>query len=96
MLNYREIVANLLEEFATKIRGGNCKLSEDEALQIVSNIAHIAISKQEVANRYGVSQKTIERKEKDELIPPSHPAVTTKKQWYLDELLKFEHDAGIF
>jgi len=45
-----------------------------------------------VADRYGVSPKTIERREKDGTFPLSHPTQVTKKNWYLDELIKFELD----
>jgi len=45
-----------------------------------------------VADRYGVSTKTIERRKKDGTFPLSHPAQVTKKNWYLDELIKFEID----
>ena len=48
-----------------------------------------------MADRYGVSPKTIERREKDGTFPLSHPTQVTKKNWYLDELIKFEIDNQI-
>ena len=39
--------------------------------------------------------KTIERREKDGTFPLSHPIQVTKKNWYLDELIKFEIDNQI-
>lgn len=94
-MNYNKIVADLLEEFASKLRVGTSTLSPDEALALVSNIAHINLSKQDVADRYGVSTKTIERKEQNNEIPRSHPVSTSKKQWWLDELIVFEHENNI-
>lgn len=91
MIQYEKIVSDVLREYADRLDSGTCNLSKDEALQIVSNIAHVSMNKQEVADRYNVSQKTIERKEKEDLIPPSHPIIQSKKQWYLDELIKFEN-----
>lgn len=91
-MNYNNLVADLLDEISHKLRVGTCNLSSDEALGIVSNIAHINMSKQEVADRYNVSTKTIERKEKDGLIPQGHEVPMSKKNWYLDELILFEHE----
>ena len=91
-MNHNILVANLLDEISQKLRVGACTMSSDEALELVSNIAHINLSKQEVADRYNVSTKTIERKEKDGLIPQSHHKPSSKKNWYLDELILFENE----
>lgn len=92
-MNYNHLVADLLDEISNKLRVGTCTLSPDEALGIISNVAHINLSKQEVADRYNVSTKTIERKEREGLIPQSHAIPTSKKNWYLDELIMFENEA---
>jgi hypothetical protein len=44
-MNYNNLVADLLDEISHKLRVGTCNLSSDEALGIVSNIAHINMSK---------------------------------------------------
>lgn len=88
-------VVSTLREYADKIESGNSNLTANECLELVAQCAHINLTKQEVASRYKVSQKTIERHEKDGTFPQSHPAPATKKHWYLDELLAFEQDNHI-
>ena len=83
-------ISNILREYADKLESGNSNLSTDEALELISNIAHINLDKQQVANRYNTSTKTIERRESEGSFPKSHPVRITKKQWYLDELLEYE------
>ena len=85
-------VVETLRNYADDIEAGNTNISMDEGLELISQIAHVNLTKQQVADRYGVSPKTIERKEKDGTFPMSHPTQVTKKHWYLDELIKFELD----
>ncbi len=88
-------VATTLRNYADEIESGNSNISGNEGLELISQIAHINLTKQQVAERYGVSPKTIERREKDGTFPISHPVQVTKKNWYLDELIKFEVDNNI-
>lgn len=88
-------VVDTLRNYADDIESGNTNISDQEGLELISQIAHINLTKQQVAERYGVSPKTIERREKDGTFPISHPTQITKKHWYLDELIKFEVDNHI-
>lgn len=88
-------VVDTLRNYADDIEAGNTNISDQEGLELISQIAHINLTKQQVAERYGVSPKTIERREKDGTFPISHPTQITKKHWYLDELIKFEVDNHI-
>ena len=88
-------VVDTLRNYADDIESGNTNISDQEGLELISQIAHINLTKQQVAERYGVSSKTIERREKDGTFPISHPTQVTKKYWYLDELIKFEVDNHI-
>lgn len=90
-----KIIANTLRGYADDIELGNTNISDDEGLELISQIAHINLTKQQVADRYKVSTKTIERKESEGIIPRSHQSQMSKKNWYLDELLKFENDNNI-
>ena len=90
MVRYEEIVAKVLRDYADKLESGTCLISQDEALNIVSQVAHIAMNKQQVADRYGVSTKTIERKEKEGSIPKGHTVSSSKKVWFLDDLIEYE------
>lgn len=90
-----KIIVNTLREYADGIESGNTNISDDEGLELISQIAHINLTKQQVADRYKVSTKTIERKESEGIIPQSHQSQMSKKNWYLDELLKFENDNNI-
>ena len=87
-----KVVVETLRNYADDIESGNTNISMDEGLELISQIAHVNLNKQQVADRYGVSPKTIERREKDGTFPMSHPGQVTKKNWYLDELIKFELD----
>lgn len=88
-------VIDTLRKYADDLEAGNTNISSEESLELISQIAHINLTKQQVADRYRVSTKTIERREKDGTFPSSHPAQVTKKNWYLDELIKFENDNQI-
>ena len=94
-MNYNKIVSELLGQLKEKIDSGTCELSEEEALSIMSNIGHISLNKQQVADRYKVSPKTIDRREAAGEFPQSHKIQTTKRHWYLDELIKFEQDGQL-
>lgn len=85
-------VIDTLRKYADDLESGNTHISGEDGLGLISQIAHINLTKQQVADRYGVSPKTIERREKDGIFPLSHPTQVTKKNWYLDELIKFELD----
>lgn len=88
-------VIDALRKYADDLESGNTHISSEDGLELISQIAHINLTKQQVADRYGVSTKTIERREKDGTFPLSHPVQVTKKNWYLDELIKFEIDNQI-
>lgn len=90
-----EEIVKILRKYADDIESGNSNLSTNECLELVSQIAHVNLTKQQVAERYDVSPKTIERREKDGVLPPSHPLPVQKKHWYLDELIQFEHDNDV-
>lgn len=64
-------VVDTLRNYADDIESGNTNISDQEGLELISQIAHINLTKQQVAERYGVSSKTIERREKDGTFPIS-------------------------
>lgn len=84
---FKQIIPALLREFANKIESDTCELSTEDALNILSSIAHIKINKQEVADLLKISTKTVERKEFSGELPPSHICPCTKKNWWLDEII---------
>lgn len=47
MLALKRMIAKLLREAADKIDAGTCELSEQEAMDIMSAVAHNALSKEE-------------------------------------------------
>lgn len=59
-------VIDTLRTYADNLESGNTHINSDEGLELISQIAHINLTKQQVADRYGVSPKTIERREKTE------------------------------
>ena len=92
-MELNDTIADVLEDYANNIRNGTCALEENEALELVSQVAHIKMNKQEVAKRYNVSEKTVERREQTGNIPQSYNQSVTKKIWYLDELIKHENNS---
>ena len=51
-----KIVANLLQDYADKIKSGNTHLNIEEATNIISTIAHIELTKEEACDYLNISR----------------------------------------
>ena len=83
------VISNELRRIADKIDTGECALTEDECLELLSHIAHQKLNKTEAADLLGISTRTFDRKI-DEGIYPQGQKVRGQNTliWYKDELLK--------
>ena len=52
----RKAVAKLMREIADKIESGNCELSEDQAMDIISALSHEVLSKDEACGYLNLSR----------------------------------------
>ena len=85
-------VVKYLEESAQKIRKGECALTEDEALDIVSSIAHIAVSREQACNYLNVKSSRFSELIKEGKVPKGKKSVGWNElRWYKDELVKALH-----
>ncbi len=91
MLSLKSIIANILDDYSSKIRTGTCELSEEDALQLISNIAHIKLTKKDAAERLNISERTFDRKINNGELPVGKKTIgETKLTWFLDELEKYK------
>lgn len=87
-MQVKTVVADFLIELADKIRNDSLVLDTEEGLALLSQVAHIKLSKQEVAQRLNISERTVDRKELSGEIPPSYRQSASKKVWFLDDIIK--------
>lgn len=87
MKSLRSILADLLEEFSCRLRADTCELSEEDALTLLNNVAHIRLSKRDAAQRLSMSERSFDRKIQSGEVPVGRKEIgETKLVWYLDEI----------
>lgn len=83
----KKIVIRLLRDTANKLDAGTCEITEEEALAIVNNTTHVAISKEMACNYLNMSRSKFDSKVSEGTIPEGRKRVGFKeKVWYKDEL----------
>lgn len=83
------IVVKYLKETANKIEQGKCELTDDEAIDIMSVIAHQAVSKDEACSIINVNKSRFGELMSKGDIPQGRKRRGWKElRWYKDELLK--------
>ena len=88
------ILTKYLRELADKIDSGECALTEEEKLDLLSQIAHTKINKTEAADMLHMSTRNFDRKIKDGEIPAGiHERGSKQLIWYKDEILKYETES---
>lgn len=90
-MSLKDVIADALSDLATKIKNDTLIMDTEEALEFISQIAHVKITKSDVAKYFNVSEKTIDRRELSGAIPPSYKQPVSKKVWFLDEILKHKN-----
>lgn len=90
MLALKRMIAKLLRETADKIDAGTCELSEQEALDIMSAVAHKVLSKEQAC-----AFLNLQRSRFDDLIRAGRIPRGRKRRgfkeliWYEDELRQY-------
>ena len=87
MLAIKRMIAKLLRETADKIDAGTCELSEQEAMDIMSVVAHNALSKEEACLFLNLRRSRFDDLVREGRIPRGRKRRGRKELiWYEDEL----------
>lgn len=83
----RKLLAKHLRLLADKFDAGTTDLSEEEAIELVSVITHIALSKEEACSYLNCSRATFDNAVRDGLLPKGRKIRGRKELiWFKDEL----------
>ena len=84
----KELVANLLISYGNNIKNGNTNVSIDECTNILSCIAHIAMSKEEICDELNLSRSRFDDLVRDGILPKGKKVKHKNNLvWYKDEVL---------
>lgn len=87
----KKIIVRLLRDTANKIDADNCELSEEEAMAIINNMTHIALSKEMACNYLNMSRSKFDTLVRENKLPEGRKRVGFKeKVWWVDELDKYK------
>ena len=90
MLALKKMIAKLLREVADKIDAGTCELSEDEALGIMSAVAHKVLSKDQACAFLNIRRSRFDDLVRIGRIPKGRKRRGFKELiWYEDELRQY-------
>lgn len=82
-------VVNYLKDAVHKIEHGECKLTEEEAIDIMSSIAHIAVSREKACQYLNVNKSRFNELIQEGVVPKGEKEKGWKElRWYKDELIK--------
>lgn len=74
-------------DIADKLDAGNTNITEEQAIDILSSIAHIALTKEEVCDKFKLSRATFDRYVANGYIPKGIKLKhKTSLIWYQDEV----------
>lgn len=83
----RKTVSKLLRQIADKIDGGNCEIDEEQALHIMSTIAHEPMSKDVACSYLNISRSKFDSLVADGKLPEGKKRRGFKEKiWFKDEL----------
>lgn len=83
----RKTVSKLLRQIADKIDGGNCEIDEEQALHIMSTIAHEPMSKDSACSYLNISRSKFDSLVADGKLPSGKKRRGFKEKiWFKDEL----------
>jgi predicted DNA-binding transcriptional regulator AlpA len=82
-----KLVASHIREIADKLDAGNTNITEEQAIHILSSIAHIELTKEEVCDKFKISRATFDRYVHVGFIPRGIKLKhKTALIWYQDEV----------
>ena len=84
----KEIVVKLLHEYASKIENGTSNITIEECSNILSAIAHISLSKEEVCEYLNISRSRFDDLVREGKLPRGRKVKHKNNLvWYKDEIL---------
>lgn len=84
----QKLISKELRTLADKIDAGNSNLTEDEAMGILSAIAHESMSKQQACDYLRISPATLDNYVRDGFLPKPHKVKGFNElRYYKDELI---------
>lgn len=84
----KQLISKFFREIADKIDNGTCEISEGEAMELLSLIAHEPISKSQAYQELGISRAKFDQLVKDGKLPKGQKRLGFKELvWYRDELI---------
>ena len=84
------MIAKLLREVADKIDSGTCELSEQEAIEIMSAVAHRVLSKDQACELLNLRRSRFDDLVREGRIPKGRKRRGFKELvWYEDELRQY-------
>lgn len=87
MQTLKKMVVKLLRTTADKIDTDNCELSEEEAIAIIKNMTHIALSKEMACRHLNMSRSKFDDLVRQGKLPKGRKRVGFKElTWWKDEL----------
>lgn len=87
MQTLKTVLVRILKDIVRKLEDNTCEITEEEALAIVNNMTHIAVSKEMACMHLNMSRSKFDSKVLEGLLPEGRKRVGFKeKVWYLDEL----------
>ena len=92
MQRLKNIIIKLLEDILRKLKSDTCTITEEEALAIINNMTHVAISKEQASLYLNMSRSKFDSLVNDGTIPKGRKRVGFKELvWYIDELEELKH-----
>ena len=83
----KKTVSKLLRQIADKIDGGNCEIDEEQALHIMSTIAHEPMSKDSACSYLNISRSKFDSLVAEGKLPEGKKRRGFKEKiWFKDEL----------
>ena len=83
----RKTVSKMLRQIADKIDGGNCEIDEEQALHIMSTIAHEPMSKDVACSYLNISRSKFDSLVSEGKLPKGRKRRGFKELvWFKDEL----------
>lgn len=89
MIDLRKLVVRTMRKVAKDIEAGNCEITEDEAMEILSVISHQPLSKDQACEFLNMSRSKFDGLVREGKIPKGRKVSGYKElRWYKDELQK--------
>lgn len=84
----KKIVADLLISYGNNIKSGNTNITVEECVNILSNVAHIVMSKEEVCDMLNLSRSRFDDLVREGVLPRGKKVKHKNNLvWYKDEVI---------